>query len=113
MDTLNVERAGRIESIAAQMRADSRHDVAWSRLLRSYSVSEALAELGRERRTGVQAEVHQELSKRQIPAQSNSILVPWAALAVRADTVATAGPGGGSAPRPKQTHPDRASPPAL
>ena len=94
MDTLNLERASRIESIAAQMRAESRHDIAWTRLLRSYSLTDAITDLARERRSGVQAEVHQELSKNQIPAQSNSILVPWAALAVRADTVATAGTGG-------------------
>lgn len=94
MDTLNLERASRIESIAAQMRAESRHDIAWARQLRSYSLSSAITGLARERRSGIEAEVHQELSKRQIPAQSNSILVPWAALAVRADTVATAGTGG-------------------
>jgi HK97 family phage major capsid protein len=69
-------------------------DPSWSKLLRSYSLTAALTGLQRERKTGVEAEIHQELSKHQIPAHSNSILVPWAALAVRADTVATAGTGG-------------------
>jgi HK97 family phage major capsid protein len=76
-----------------QQRAVIRSDIAWSKLLHSYSLSEAISGLATESRRGTAAEVHQELSRHQMATQSNSILVPWAVLA-RANTVAVALSGG-------------------
>jgi HK97 family phage major capsid protein len=90
----NLERAGRIEYLAAQIRAESRQDYAWGKLLRSYSIAKAIIDLAREKRTGVEAEVHRELERGQATQTNNSVLVPWSALATRADTVASAAGGG-------------------
>lgn len=77
-------------------------DAPRSKLERDFSMTTAMTDLNRERRTGAQAEFHQEISRHQIPAHSNSIFVPWSVLAravrasfaTRADTVAAAGTGG-------------------
>jgi HK97 family phage major capsid protein len=77
-----------------QQRAAIRNDIAWNRLLTNYPLVEAIAGLARESRTGAAAEVHQELSRHQPATQSNSILVPFAALAARAVNVGVANQGG-------------------
>jgi HK97 family phage major capsid protein len=77
-------------------------DAPRSKLERDFSLTTAMTDLQRERRTGANAEFHQEVSRHQIPAHSNSIFVPWsvvaravrASFATRADTVAAAGTGG-------------------
>ncbi len=77
-----------------QPHGGGRGDIAWGKLMRSFSISKALSDRARERLDGVEREVNDEIAKRQ-PAQTpNSVLVPWAALATRADTVASAAGGG-------------------
>jgi HK97 family phage major capsid protein len=76
-----------------EQRYSIRSDIAWQKLLSSYSLSEAISGLATESRRGVEAEVHAELARHQPATQSNSVLVPWAILA-RANTVAVASQGG-------------------
>jgi HK97 family phage major capsid protein len=79
-----------LKLISPQPRRDSN----WLRQLQGYSLINAINGLSRESRTGLEFEVHQELNRHQQTTTANSLLVPWAAFAQRADTVAAAAGGG-------------------
>src|SRR5579863_3033934 len=59
------------------LRVPTTPDQRWQQQLRRYSIAAAIGDLCHERRTGIAAEVHEELMSRgQMPQQPNSILVP-------------------------------------
>lgn len=77
------------------LRVPTTPDQRWQLQLRRYSIAAAIGDLCHERRTGIAAEVHAELMSRgQMPAQPNSLLVPYEILSNRADVAATSAAGG-------------------